>query len=124
MARVRFNPPIHWQSWCSWLLGIWLCISPGPLKFDGEPTATTAAVLTGFILICLEVVTISAFRLWEEWVNVFLGAWLVAAPWILRLSSMTATINFVIMGLLVAALALYELRQGGRVGKSEPEQNG
>ena len=123
MARVRFNPPIHWQSWCSWLLGIWLCISPGPLKFDGEPTATTAAVLTGFILICLEVVTISAFRLCEEWVNV-LGAWLVAAPWILRLSSMTATINFVIMGLLVAALALYELRQGGRVGKSQPEQNG
>lgn len=76
------------------------------------------------MLICLEVVTISAFRLWEEWVNVFLGAWLIAAPWILRLSSMTATINFVIMGLLVAALALYELWQGGRVGKSQPEQNG
>jgi hypothetical protein len=57
MTRVRLNPPVHWESWCSWLLAIWLCISPGLLKF-----ATYAAVLTGFVLICTEIVTISTFR--------------------------------------------------------------
>jgi len=126
MARIQFNPPIHWESWCSWLLSIWLCISPGPLKYDAEPTATTAAVLTGFVLICTEIVTISTFRLWEEWINVLIGSWLIAAPWLLRFSSPSATINFVIIGLLVATLALYELWRGPnekepKAGEQEPQ---
>jgi hypothetical protein len=53
--------------------------------------------------------TISPFRLWEEWLNVFVGGWLIAAPWLLQVRSSSATINFVIVGTLVAALALYKL---------------
>jgi hypothetical protein len=111
MAQVRFDPPIHWEDWCSWLLAIWLCISPGALNFGGEALATSAAVLTGFLIICTEIVTLSAFRSWEEWVNVLLGAWLIAAPWILGVSSAAATTNFTIVGALVLGLALYELWQ-------------
>jgi hypothetical protein len=88
MSGVRLNPPVHWESWCSWLLAIWLCISPGPLTYGDDQIATYAAVLTGFVLICTEIVTISAFRLWEEWINVLL------APWILHFTSSSATINF------------------------------
>lgn len=112
MARVRFNPPVHWESWCSWLLAIWLCISPGPLKYGDDQIATYVAVLTGFVLICTEIVTISTFRLWEEWFNVIIGCWLIAAPWILHFTSSSATTNFVVVGLLVAILALYELWRG------------
>jgi SPW repeat len=112
MTRVHLNPPVHWESWCSWLLAIWLCISPGPLKYGDDQIATYAAVLTGFVLVCTEIVTISAFRLWEEWINVFIGCWLIAAPWILYFTSSLATINFVIVGVLVAILALYELWRG------------
>jgi hypothetical protein len=115
MAQVRFNSPLHWEAWCSWLLGIWLCISPGPLQFGNEGTATFAAVLTGVVLICIEVVTVSTFRLWEEWISVVLGAWLIVAPWILSFHlNAAATANFVIVGAMVVALALYELRQGER----------
>jgi SPW repeat-containing protein len=112
MTRMRLNPPVHWESWCSWLLAIWLCISPGPLKYGDDQIATYAAVLTGFVLVCTEIVTISTFRLWEEWINVFIGCWLIAAPWILHFTSSLATINFVIVGVLVAILALYELWRG------------
>jgi hypothetical protein len=112
MAAVRFNPQVHWESWCSWLLAIWLCISPGPLEYGGDQIATYAAVLTRFVLICTEIVTISAFRLWEEWINIFIGCWLIAAPWIFHFTSSSATTNFVIVGLLVAILALYELWRG------------
>ena len=111
MAKVRFEPPIHWEDWCSWLLAIWLCISPGVLSFGGEAVATSAAVFTGFLLICTEIVTLSTFRSWEEWVNVLLGAWLVVAPWILGVASAAAATNFVIVGALVLGLALYELWQ-------------
>jgi hypothetical protein len=116
MARLRFNPPIHWGAWCSWLLGIWLCISPGPLQFGGDITPTFAAVITGVLLICIEVITVSTFRLWEEWINVILGVWLIGAPWILGFYlNGAATANFVTAGALVVALALYELWKGKQV---------
>lgn len=74
----------------------------------GEMTATQNAVVVGFVLIAIAFVELSAFRVWEEWINVILGAWLVISPWVLGISLM-ATVNFVIVGLLVLALALYEI---------------
>lgn len=125
MAKVRFNPPLQWENWCGWLLAIWLCISPGPLGYGHEQAATYAAVLTGIVLICTEMLTISPFRLWEEWMNVVVGCWLIAAPWLLQVQSSSATANFIIVGALVAALALYKLRYGvsekqSAVGRLEP----
>ncbi|MGA8387520.1 MAG: SPW repeat protein, partial [Pseudolabrys sp.] len=106
-----FNPPLQWENWCGWLLAIWLCISPDPLKFGDDITATYVAVLTGIVLVCTEMLTISPFRLWEEWMNVGVGGWLIASPWLLHVSS-SAKINFVIVGALVATLAVYKLWSG------------
>jgi hypothetical protein len=61
-----------------------------------------------FVLIAIEFVEFSAFRVWEEWINVILGAWLVAWPWVLG-AALMPTVNFVIVGLLVLGLALYEI---------------
>ena len=102
---------LQWENWCGWLLAIWLCISPGPLKFGDDITATYVAVLTGIVLVCTEMLTISPFRLWEEWINVGVGGWLIASPWLLHVSS-SAKINFVIVGALVATLAVYKLWSG------------
>jgi hypothetical protein len=113
MPAARFTPPRQWQDWCSWGLGIWLCISPWALRFDLEPGATRAAVATGFLLILTEAVTLSVFRAWEEWINVVLGAWLIAAPWLLGVASAAAMVDLVVTGALVLTLALNEMRQGG-----------
>jgi SPW repeat len=110
MPAARFTPPNHWEDWCSWGLGIWLCISPWALRFDLEPASTRAAVVTGVLLILVEAITLSAFRAWEEWINVLLGVWLIAAPWIVATTSGAATADFVVVGLLVLALAIYEIR--------------
>ncbi|HET8543376.1 MAG TPA: SPW repeat protein, partial [Pseudolabrys sp.] len=109
MTKVRFNPPLQWENWCGWLLAIWLCISPGPLKFGDDLTATYVAVLSGIVLICTEMLTISPFRLWEEWINVLVGGWLIAASWLLHLQNPSAKINFVVVGALVAIFAVYKL---------------
>jgi hypothetical protein len=118
MPAAQFTPPRQWEDWCSWGLGIWLCISPWALRFDLQPTATHAAVVTGVMLILVEAVTLSVFRAWEEWINVVLGAWLIAAPWLLGVASLAATVNFVVVGALVLALALYEIRHGGASGEA------
>jgi hypothetical protein len=114
MNAKRFTPPQNWEDWASWVLGIWLCISPWVLTFDLEPVATRVAVITGVLIIVVELVTLSAFRHWEEWVNVLLGAWLVAAAWLLHIAIRAVWIDFIVVGLLVLALALYEIwRPGG-----------
>ena len=109
MAAVGFSPPKQWEDWSNWLMGRWLCLSPWVLHFDYEHTETATAVTTGALLILAEVVTLSVFRAWEEWVNVALGIWLIVCSWVLHIGSPAARANFVIVGLLVTALALYEV---------------
>jgi hypothetical protein len=114
MAVAEFNAPKQWEDWTNWVLGIVLCLSPWALGFAGDPIATRNAVVVGFLIIVAEVVTLSVFAVWEEWLNVALGAWLVASPWILAIGSTAARIDFVVVGLVVLALALYEIREARR----------
>jgi SPW repeat-containing protein len=113
MAAVTFTPPKQWEDWCDWALGIWLILSPWVLLFEPDTVATRNAVTVGFLIVAAEALTLSAFRVWEEWINVALGAWLLVSSWILGIASAPAKVNFVIVGLLVTALALYEMRGGG-----------
>jgi SPW repeat len=109
-AGAEVSLPKQWEDWASWAFGIWLCLSPWALHFDLETVPTRNAVIVGFLIILAEVVTLSVFRPWEEWINVALGAWLVISPWVLGIASTAATVNFVVVGVLVIALALYEMR--------------
>jgi hypothetical protein len=109
MAAAQFSLPKQWEDWCNWLLGIWLCISPWALEFDLEPTATRTAVISGIVVILAEVMTLSVFRPWEEWINVILGAWLIICPWILGISASAVRANFIVVGVLIMGLALYEV---------------
>jgi len=111
MRATRFTPPNQWQDWCSWGLGIWLCISPWALQFEMDAPATRTTVVSGVLLILAEVITLSTFRAWEEGLNILLAIWLIAAPWIVGAASVVATANFVVVGLLVFALAIYEITQ-------------
>ena len=119
MSTVRFTPPQQWEDWCSWGLGIWLCISPWALRFDLAPVPTRAAVVSGLLVILTEVVTLSVFSMAEEWINVLLGVWLVAAPWILAFSIPIVSANFIVVGVLVLALGAYEIWRGGPSGTAQ-----
>ena len=110
MSQQKFALPKQWEGWSSWLLGFWLLLSPWALQFEADGRSTRNAVIVGFLIILTEVVELSVFRDWEEWINVGLGAWLVASPWILGVTWPAAGANFVVVGLLVLALAIYEMR--------------
>ena len=112
MAGISFSAPKHWEDWVGALLGVWLLASPMVIQY-GEMVATQNAFLVGVLLFIIAVVEITAFRAWEEWINVVLGAWLVASPWVLGASSVAMT-NLVIVGVLVIALALYEIWDEGQ----------
>jgi hypothetical protein len=111
MPTVKIYLPRQWTDWATWLLGIWLCLSPWTLLFEYETQAMRNAVLLGALIILVEVIELSLFRGWEEWINVALGAWLVASVWVLGIVSPAAQINFFLVGVFVMALALYEMWQ-------------
>ncbi|MFL5098111.1 MAG: SPW repeat protein [Xanthobacteraceae bacterium] len=80
MAAVTFTPPKQWEDWCDWGLGIWLMLSPWVLLFEYDTPATRNAVIAGFLVVAAEALTLSMFQVWEEWINVALGAWLIVSP--------------------------------------------
>jgi hypothetical protein len=109
MKAPKYSLPEQWEDWGNWLLGIWLCISPWTLRYDLDLTATKTAVISGALIILAELVTLSFFRSWEEWINVILGAWLIICPWTLGISTTAVRTNFIVVGILVVALAVYEI---------------
>ena len=110
MAAI-VEPPRHWQDWASWALGLWLILSPWILMYWTQTAGLENAVVTGFLLLLVEAVTLTAFRRWEEWVNVALGAWLLVSPFLLGFAGVSVISNFVVVGALVLLLAVNELRE-------------
>jgi SPW repeat-containing protein len=118
MPQPAISLPKQWEDWTSWALGIWLLLSPWALWFEKDATAMRNALAVGLLIILVELLELSIFRGWEEWINVALGAWLVVSPWALGTSNAAAQINFIVGGVLVLALALHELWD--MRSKSEP----
>jgi hypothetical protein len=98
------------QDWINLVLAACLFVSPWVLGFAGVAawTAWVSAVVIGV----LAVAAIVAFTEWEEWVNLALGIWVVLAPWIIGFTGVASALwAHVVLGLLIAAVAAWELWQ-------------
>ncbi|WP_413991530.1 SPW repeat protein [Labrys okinawensis] len=69
------------------LLAIALFASPWVLGFADNEMAKWDAGVVAVILAYMAAASLSETRQWEEWVTLVLGAWLIAAPWVLRFIS-------------------------------------
>ena len=100
------------QDGINLVLAACLFVSPWVLGFAGEPIAAWTAWASAVVIGVLAVAAIVAFTEWEEWVNLALGIWVVLAPWILGFTGVTYALwAHVVLGLLVAAVAAWELWQ-------------
>lgn len=100
----------HWQDPVNALLGVWVALSPWALGFEGTTVVMANAVIIGLALIAAALGAIFVPRAWEEWTEGALGVWLVVSPWALGFSMhYEATLNAVVAGVVIAALALWTL---------------
>ena len=105
----------HWQDWVSGAVGLWLIVCPFLLTFSlGEATPTTMItanfVICGGLALLLALAVLAAFRIWEEWLTVALGIWLIISPWMLDFAaSRSATWNAVGAGIVLAVFAGWTL---------------
>ena len=103
------------------LLGTILFFSPWLFSLSaGAPRQITSTM--GLFIAVLSVAALAAFAVWEEWLNLIAGLWLVVAPWLLGFEDSNAVMVDVVIGIVVVVLATFEIwlamdrRQGGPTG--------
>ncbi len=108
---------VKWQDWLNLVLGAWVFISPWvmqpPAGAAGESLSALATWnlwIVGGAIVVFALAAQFAFRMWEEWVNVVLGLWLVASPWVFGFTFFTSlTWATILAGLLIASAAVSTL---------------
>lgn len=93
-------------------LGAWLIIAPFVLPYFASPEIVFPApyndVVCGILILILGALRWSKplDNVWASYTNAGIGAWLVIAPFVLAPYSFGATVNDVVIGLLVIALSI------------------
>jgi uncharacterized membrane-anchored protein len=52
---------------------------------------------------------LAAFAVWEEWLNLIVGLWVLVSPWVPGFAGTTAATVQIIVGIILAVLAAIEL---------------
>jgi SPW repeat len=88
-------------------LGTILFFSPWLFSLSLGPSRQTAAI-AGIFIAVLSIAALTAFALWEEWLNLIAGLCLIASPWLFGFQDSDAMTVDVVIGTVVAALAAFE----------------
>jgi hypothetical protein len=67
------------------------------------------ALICGVIIVVLSIAALAAFAVWEEWLNLIVGLWLIVSPWVLKFQGTSGMRIDVVIGIIVAILAAVEL---------------
>jgi len=106
----------RWQDWTVLTLGVWLFFAPFLMAYG---SIAGAAAWDSYVIGAVAAL-FAASALWrtsasqaEEWVNLVLGLWLVAAPFALGFytSAAAAAWNQIVVGVLIAAAATWALAE-------------
>ena len=99
------NSTAKWQDWASFMLGLWIAMSPWVLDYSQQEAATANAVFVGLSLALGS--HFEASCAWSaQWLHAVAGAWLVLAPFLFGYATQPmATTNSVVAGVLVLMLA-------------------
>ena len=67
------------------------------------------ASTVGIIIAVLSIAALAAFAVWEEWLNLIAGLALIVSPWLLGFQDSDAMTIDVVIGVIVALLAAFEV---------------
>jgi hypothetical protein len=90
------------------ILGAILFLSPWIFGF-GSGRASDNAYISGLVIVVLAIAALSAFAVWEEWLNLIVGLWTLVSPWVLGFQGTAAMRVHVAIGIAVAILAGIEI---------------
>ena len=98
------------HDWVNLILGLSLFLTPWIYSYTGIRTAAIAAWATGAVIALVAATALWRFAEWEEWVVTALGAWTVAAPFVLGFRTVELALQaFLLVGVLLAVSSLLKL---------------
>jgi hypothetical protein len=109
------------------LLGTILFFSPWLFSLsEGAPRQIASTM--GLFIAVLSVAALAAFAVWEEWLNLIAGLWLIVAAWLLGFEDSNAVTVDVVIGIVVVVLATFEIwlamdRRGPTAGMAEQDRD-
>lgn len=114
LAELR-RAYVAWTSGINALVGVWLVVAPWVLGYGDVPAAMWTSVSAGttIMLIALLRITSPDQTVALGWANVLLGAWLIAAPFVIPYGARVHTTpiywNDVLSGVGVFWFALWSM---------------
>jgi hypothetical protein len=90
------------------LLGGVLFFSPWLFDLSAGAQWQTASTV-GIVIAVLSIAALAAFAVWEEWLVLIAGLALIVSPWLLGFQDSDAMTIFVVIGVIVTALAALEV---------------
>lgn len=103
-------PPMVWGVTVLWnlvvcaLLGVWLMFSPAVFGTTGA--SADSSHLTGAVVVTTSVIVMAEVVRAGRFLNVLLGMWIIAAPWLLSGATMSSTWNSTLVGAAIVVLSL------------------
>ena len=103
----------HWSNvrLCdvvNFMLSIVLFFSPWLFDLSAGAQWQTASVV-GIVMAVLSIAALAAFAVWEEWFLLIAGLTLIVSPWLLGFQHSDAMNVDVMIGVIVAGLAAFEV---------------
>src|SRR3954451_8760791 len=104
------NFRVRVTSIVSALVGIWLIVSPNVFIPPSRVLVQSAMVCGVLVLICAAIRFIARFTAAASWAMLVIGAWIVAAPWILDAATGDQrTWSLVLSGMILAGMQAYSI---------------
>jgi hypothetical protein len=99
----------RWQDWLTFVLGIWLLVSPSFYSTSYTLNAMTYnTLIMGVVVLIISGAAIANYQPWEEWLETLVGVWLIVSPFALGFTDMTfAMTNHIVVGAVVVIDSLW-----------------
>lgn len=103
----------RWQDWVMLVFGAWLFFSPWWMTGYASTGSVAAwnSYIFGIATAIVAIIALAAPALWEEWLNLAIGIWLIISPFVLAYwgPEHGAGWNTLILGILIGIDALWAL---------------
>ena len=98
----------RWQDWFNLVLASWLILAPFVAFGASGDVATWNSYACGAIVAIFAIAALVRPQVWEEWVNIVVGLWLIVAPFALGFTDQSIPMwNQIVLGALIGADALW-----------------
>jgi hypothetical protein len=92
----------------SLLIALFLFVTPWLFAYANPKAKLDLWASSGAVAV-VSIATLVAFSMWEEWLNLLLGAWLMLSPWVIGFTHTRAMHFSIGIGVAVAFFAAIEL---------------